>query len=175
MNRFALACLLFSVLHQLGCPGPSPGPCSYNGHDYKVGETFPSEDGCNICSCQAGGSVTCTERACAVDGGGGADGGDVVMCAGAMPSFPSFAKTCVTAADCLIGTHQINCCGAMKALGINQAEKDRFAADEKICEGQYPGCGCPAAPTVAEDGQFADIGKMIVVECQATKCMTLVK
>jgi hypothetical protein len=38
---------------------------------YEIGDTFKSQDGCNECSCTAAG-ITCTERACAPDDGGGA-------------------------------------------------------------------------------------------------------
>ena len=44
---------------------------SSNPGEYKVGDTFPSLDGCNTCSCTAEG-ILCTERACApADGGSG--------------------------------------------------------------------------------------------------------
>ena len=47
-------------------PPPPPGKdCTYDGKDYSVGDSFPSSDGCNQCSCGAGGDVACTERACA--------------------------------------------------------------------------------------------------------------
>jgi len=170
-----LGFLALCTLGQLGCTGPGSDICRYNGRDYHAGDTFPAADGCNTCSCTAGGSVGCTERACIADGGIGTDGGDLVMCTGATPTFPTFDKSCTLASDCFIAIHQINCCGSMKALGLNQAEQARFAADEKICQGQYPGCGCAAAPTVAEDGQSESAGKMIVVECQARQCTTLVK
>lgn len=175
MRLFALTFLSLCILDQLGCTGSVPGTCSYNGRIYYVGDTFPSEDSCNSCGCSAGGGVACTKRACLSDGGTGTDGGDVVMCVGATPSFPSFDKTCTGVADCFIGIHQTNCCGATKSIGINQAEKAPFTSDEKTCEGQYPGCDCAATPTVAEDGQFASATTMIVVECQASKCVTLVK
>lgn len=175
MRLCALAFLTLCNLHQLGCTGSDPGTCSYSGRGYHVGDTFPSEDGCNSCSCVAGGGVACTERACLSDGGTRTDGGDLIMCAGPTPSFPSFDKTCTGTADCVIGIHQTNCCGATKAIGINQAEKARFTTDEQICEGQYPPCACAATPTVAEDGQIASATTKIVVECQANKCMTLVK
>jgi hypothetical protein len=175
MRLSILSFLALCTLAPLGCTSPTPGVCSYNGRDYHAGDTFPSDDGCNSCSCTAEGSVVCTKRACVADGGTGSDGGDLVMCTGATPSFPSFAKNCASVTDCFIALHQINCCGSMKALGLNQAEKERFATDEKLCESQYPGCGCAAAPTVAEDGQFESAGKTIVVECQASQCTTLVK
>ncbi|MBI4509230.1 MAG: protease complex subunit PrcB family protein [Deltaproteobacteria bacterium] len=41
--------------------------CEYNGRRYKVGESFPADDGCNRCSCLESGFVACTERACPVE------------------------------------------------------------------------------------------------------------
>jgi hypothetical protein len=38
--------------------------CSYNNKVYASGDSFPSEDGCNTCSCEDG-AVACTARACA--------------------------------------------------------------------------------------------------------------
>jgi len=38
--------------------------CTLNDKTYKVGEGFPSADGCNTCSCAEDGSVACTEKAC---------------------------------------------------------------------------------------------------------------
>ena len=42
--------------------------CVYAGKQYAQGDTFPSTDGCNTCSCGADGQVACTLRAC-LDGG----------------------------------------------------------------------------------------------------------
>ncbi|XP_062621659.1 uncharacterized protein LOC134283227 [Saccostrea cucullata] len=38
--------------------------CSYNYRAYKPGQSFPSIDGCNRCTCGTDGRVSCTERAC---------------------------------------------------------------------------------------------------------------
>lgn len=38
--------------------------CSYNDLIYKAGESFPSIDGCNTCSCTETGDNVCTEKAC---------------------------------------------------------------------------------------------------------------
>lgn len=38
--------------------------CHYDGADYAVGEAFPDTDGCNTCSCTAGGKVYCTKMPC---------------------------------------------------------------------------------------------------------------
>ena len=54
-------------------PGPPEPPgnvtppaktCDQDGKTHAVGESFPSTDGCNTCSCTETG-VACTQRACA--------------------------------------------------------------------------------------------------------------
>ncbi len=42
------------------------GVCFYNGASYRPGQSFPSTDGCNTCSCTEGGGIACTRRACPV-------------------------------------------------------------------------------------------------------------
>nr|XP_022312348.1 four-domain proteases inhibitor-like isoform X3 [Crassostrea virginica] len=53
----------------VGSYGPSAG-CEYNGRRYRVGEGFPSSDGCNTCTCGTSGQVGCTEMACISPVGG---------------------------------------------------------------------------------------------------------
>ena len=43
---------------------PFPKSCVYEGNTYKPGESFPSGDGCNTCTCNNG-EVACTLIACA--------------------------------------------------------------------------------------------------------------
>ena len=50
-------------------PQASPTPessmtCPRDDKEYKVGESFPTEDGCNTCSCTETGEIVCTEKAC---------------------------------------------------------------------------------------------------------------
>ncbi len=42
----------------------SPEGCAYQGTSYAFGESFPAGDGCNTCTCQANGSIGCTEIGC---------------------------------------------------------------------------------------------------------------
>ena len=182
------------LLGGCSCGGPSGGVCGYGGALYSVGSSFPASDGCNTCTCLAGGSVACTEKACLVvpdcGGGGGVPdqscglmpdlassdaGSDVVMCGTSPIVFPSFDKTCSDSSQCSFGTHQINCCGSQLAIGFNVAEASRFATDEKQCRSQYPPCACPASPTKTEDGQTWDGVKTIVATCTAKGCMTTLK
>lgn len=69
-NRFWLP---FLFLAEFACRNPAVSHCTYAG-SREIGDTFPSIDGCNTCSCTMGG-VVCTERACAPDVGG-SDAGD---------------------------------------------------------------------------------------------------
>lgn len=51
------------VLGLAGCDAPG-ATCRSGGMTYRQGEAFPSEDGCNSCSCGPGGEVYCTARGC---------------------------------------------------------------------------------------------------------------
>jgi hypothetical protein len=43
---------------------PQANTCEYGGERHAAGESFPSTDGCNTCSCSEAG-VACTRKACA--------------------------------------------------------------------------------------------------------------
>lgn len=177
--RYVGSWLLAAVLLVGGCScgGPAGGVCSYGGSSHPIGSSFPASDGCNTCTCLAGGSVACTEKACVgmPDLATSDAGSDVVMCATAPIVFPSFDKTCSDSSQCSFGLHQVNCCGSQLALGFHVAESARFAAAEKQCRGQYPPCACPAAPTKTEDGQTWDGVRTIIATCTAKGCMTTLK
>jgi hypothetical protein len=90
--------------------------CTYAGEQHDVGDGFPSEDGCNTCSCTEGGQVVCTLRACA-DGCGGIAG---IACAD--------GEYCNYAPEAL--------CGAADQTGT-------CAPIPQACTLQYdPVCGC---------------------------------
>ncbi len=71
--RLASASLGCFVLLAWAVPGCGSqvtvfGDCVTDSGTYDVGETFPAGDGCNTCSCDEGGSVSCTEMACDCQG-----------------------------------------------------------------------------------------------------------
>ena len=152
-----------------GCQIGGSGTCLSGGKVYQAGANFPASDGCNTCSCGPQGDVACTLLACQVG-----DAGDSVMCVGMPQSFPTFDKHCAAATDCALALHVINCCGSAKAIGINQSEVVRFDRDEKICDAQYPKCGCPTSPPIAEDGKTSTGGNDIKVDCRASACTTFI-
>lgn len=63
-NACTAKCAGVSIASDGACPVGGPGSCTYDGEPYKAGESFPSTDGCNTCSCTDGGKVVCTLRAC---------------------------------------------------------------------------------------------------------------
>jgi len=44
---------------------PASSTCFLNDINYKTGESFIAADGCNTCTCQAKGTIYCTDQACA--------------------------------------------------------------------------------------------------------------
>ncbi len=53
-----------NLLRQNDPQVPTSKECSYDGKIYKPGESVPSKDGCNSCSCSEDGQVSCTAMAC---------------------------------------------------------------------------------------------------------------
>jgi hypothetical protein len=61
-------------------------------------------------------------------------------------------RSCLADMDCVSVVFQTDCCGNTLAFGVNSgsASSAKNAAD--TCQRGFPGCGCPARPTVAETG-----------------------
>ena len=93
---------------------------------------------------------------------------------GGGPTFPEFDRSCSSADDCVIVVHTTDCCGNSVAWGINESEVERFNEAEAICDSQWPGCGCPAGPTVADDGNSVMDLSEIAVRCDSDTCHTYV-
>ncbi|HVI01940.1 MAG TPA: hypothetical protein VM869_24675 [Enhygromyxa sp.] len=107
------------------------------------------------------------------DGDGDGDGdGEPIMCPAV---FPTFDKSCSDVEQCAIAIHTTDCCGNSVALGINVDEVADFDAAEAICDSQYPACGCPAGPTLAEDGQQVLDPMSLAVDCIEGSCSTFVE
>lgn len=97
-----------------------------------------------------------------------------ISCGGQDPFFPTFAKTCAGPDDCALGVHQTDCCGNRVALGLAADQKAAFDAAEATCAAQYPHCGCPQGPIVAEDGLSAFDAADLRVDCVAGACLSSV-
>lgn len=57
-------CVEFPTVCDVPTGWPACEGCTYEGVSYAPGESFPASDGCNTCSCSAGGAIACTEMAC---------------------------------------------------------------------------------------------------------------
>jgi hypothetical protein len=58
---------MLGALAAAGCGGVSDAveeACAYGDRSYARGERFPADDGCNTCSCEADGRVSCTLLGC---------------------------------------------------------------------------------------------------------------
>ncbi|MSP17670.1 MAG: hypothetical protein EXR73_13880 [Myxococcales bacterium] len=98
----------------------------------------------------------------------------IVTCAANPPTFPSFDRTCAADGDCFIARHQTDCCGTIVAWGLRSTEQAAFAAAEKVCESQYPGCGCASNKVTTDDGTMTTMDHPIAVHCAAGMCRTTV-
>jgi hypothetical protein len=130
------------------------------------------------------------DRVPAVDAGPGVDAGPVadsgppadtgpVGDGGASCDFvDSLERACTTDDTCVVGLHQVDCCGSMVASGIGAAERDRFDAAEAACRATYPLCDCLPRPTETDSGETADDPSSIQVGCisggPARTCLTYV-
>jgi len=98
---------------------------------------------------------------------------DQVMCQYGEAFVAQFDKSCVDESDCDIVYFSNDCCGTTLAAGVNVAEVDRFNDIWEDCMLELPMCGCPAGPTLAEDGNSATGSETrILVECDGGRCMT---
>jgi len=164
----------------------APIGCELDGKHFRVGESFPSSDGCNTCNCVSNGRTICTLRACVLDAGvaDGCDYNGAHHDVGA--SFPSDdgCNTCscseagnvaCTKRACIPGA----ACGGLLGLGCPDGEycsfpEDAFcgAADAtgtctkipEVCTDIYlPVCGCDDQ-TYASDCQAAAAGISVASE-----------
>ena len=111
--------------------------CSYADHVYMIGDHFPSDDGCNECSCTPEG-VGCTARACAPNDAG------VAICgaSGGCTEGPACGAYCCGIGErCENGTCQ---CGSGAACEVNDvcASAGPGSADQcgTVCCGQSGPC-----------------------------------
>jgi len=81
---------------------------------------------------------------------------------------PSVDKSC-SSNDCAIGLHMTDCCGSLFAVGINQAQKAAFDAQEMKLESGCPMCDCAPKITQTESGGSC---AMPSVKCASGKCQT---
>lgn len=65
-DRFVIAAIFAGAIVGSACEGTVVTTCTVDGKTYQVGDSFPSPDGCNTCTCAENGSAMCTAMACVV-------------------------------------------------------------------------------------------------------------
>jgi len=117
--------------------GGGGGPqCTYGGKEYPTGASFPSQDGCNTCSCQMG-SVACTEKAC----GTGGSTGTGPTCEKLM--VPTAGAGCSTSGDLKQASARV-CGDKMEVLA--DVELLGICADGGSAQGAIAICCTPTPP-----------------------------
>jgi hypothetical protein len=86
-----------------------------------------------------------------------------------MP-FMTFDRGCTNNDSCSFGMHQLSCCGSQQAIGFNHAQTNAFAAAEIAWEATCPGCACPAALPIDDEGKTCNA--MPTVSCDNGMCFT---
>jgi hypothetical protein len=123
--------------------------CTVDGTSYEPGATFPASDDCNTCTCQAGGTVTCTRLPCPTQP---PDAGQDTCSAleGQRAAELDAIQSCTSDADCgqvLTGTS----CGCTRNLvARNDADITTFQdiqaqLSDNGCDTGASTCDCPEA------------------------------
>jgi len=137
-----LLCTLSSAL--TGCLDAVVGDvdiCTVQGKGYSLNESFPAPDGCNTCTCMAGGSSACTEKACLDDGGMSGDAGTCsyggkTWQVGDVWSATDGCNTCSCVSDGNPGCSAIGC----NTNGCTDFLMNSHSAGETF--GRCGGCTC---------------------------------
>jgi hypothetical protein len=139
----------------LVCPdaGPDAGcPTPVDCADPPEGCAYEGGDGCTTC-----GTIVCGRIACEANG----------------QLFPPLDRACTVDADCGVALHQVDCCGRLRAIGIQEEERAAFDAAEALCRAEYPDCDCAPGPTQADDGTTGETARALCVEGECTSTFLL--
>jgi hypothetical protein len=138
---------------------------------YPVGSSQPAGDGCNTCTCMAGGYFACTARACApadaaLEAGQCPSG--LIWCPGCTPGTGSCGQVCTGMA-----------CPAPDAAAIDTGSGCSALTTQAACDARSdchsvfydPGtCGCAGAGCCAHFNRCADGGKAICAPPSTLGC-----
>jgi hypothetical protein len=138
---------------------------------YPVGSTKPAGDGCNTCTCTAGGYFLCTTAACppsdaALEAGQCPSG--LVWCPGCTPGTGSCGQVC-TGAPCPVGDAAVVDTGSGCSGLTTQAACDA----RSDCHSVFydPGtCGCASAGCCAHFNRCVDGGKALCAPPTSIGC-----
>jgi hypothetical protein len=105
---------------------------------------------------------------------GTTDGADGELSCDRGAAFPAqlpFDRACGRSEDCFVANHMIDCCGTIRAIGMNKAEQTRFTTAERQCAATFPLCGCSTDYTITDRGSVSAMAT-IEVTCDHGTCST---
>ena len=196
-TRTRLLALALFALTVAGCVADQAKTCTVGGVVHQIGDSFPSDDGCNTCSCGQDAQVACTTRACAktciydgVERQPGTtfpstDGCNTCSC-GADGQVActeiACADTCSAEHDCPEGSGMCYRPGQDVGCGICQSPPEGATCDSdgacnagEICEPLRCACagertcvpGCGADSPCGEGQQCGASGRCVALACGA--------
>lgn len=135
----------------------APRGCEQDGKHFDAGESFPSADGCNTCSCTENGQIFCTLRACVAPDGGVADGcdynGDHYEVGDDFPSDDG-CNTCFCGEGGSVGCTKRAClpdaCGGLLGAGCPTGQYCSYPVDA-LCGAADATGRCAAIPEGCAD------------------------
>jgi hypothetical protein len=86
-----------------------------------------------------------------------------------------FFKTCTDVADCVVVPYPKDCCGTIRAAGVNRTKEALVKDCATKRAASLPACGCPTMPTVADDGSSESTGFTAVAACSNGRCESTFK
>jgi Pacifastin inhibitor (LCMII) len=156
-----------------GSDASSDPSCVYDDNEYADGQTFPSTDGCNTCSCDDG-AVACTERACDVMPEGGCNYAGTVYADGAIFPSEDGLDTCWCVAEAVACTNSGG--GDCELGGVHYNNGERIPTMD--CNSMWCQDGmiastlveCPAAGACTYDGHEYAVGESFSYAGGLTVC-----
>jgi hypothetical protein len=159
--------------------GGTRGGGSGIGHGNGNGDGGGASDGGGAGGGGDASAVDASPRDANVSDGASNDGTAGGTCSGDGGRFPVDAfNGCTTSQACVIRFHEVSCCGAYLAIGVNHQAATDYDLAETAWEATCPKCGCPVSPDViAQDGNMGlrsavQVDCVISVGASAGKCQT---
>jgi hypothetical protein len=94
------------------------------------------------------------------------------MCVSDAGAFPMYDRGCGGNVNCVIGYHEVDCCGTLRATGFNHAFRTAFDTAEAAWRMGCGMCNCPPGPTLCDDGKTAMGMQGVTVTCDNGMCQT---
>jgi hypothetical protein len=143
------------------CPGSACTP-----DEVLVCGQVECPDQAGSCCIDCDGSSTCIGAGAACPG---------AACSGECPAPTEFDQGCETPSDCVVVTHNLDCCGGGNISAVHSSEMGAFIESQAPCVAeinQCPPLGC-SSPMIADDGNEVSGPSQVNTECVDSVCRTV--